>query len=341
MLDHRPDFRLSIAPMMDWTDRHDRYFLRLISRHARLYTEMVTTGAILHGNQKRFLDFDPAEHPLALQLGGCDPLALAQCARIAENWGYDEVNLNLGCPSDRVQNGRFGACLMAEPQLVANCVAAMVAATRLPVTVKTRIGIDERDSYEELAAFVAALAGAGCRTLIVHARKAWLKGLSPRENREIPPLRYDVVYRLKRDFPALTVVINGGITDLAQVEDHLTQVDGTMLGRAAYQNPYLLAEADSRLFDDPTPPPSRHQVVERLLPYVEAQRAQGVHLSAISRHILGLFQGLPGARAWRRHISENAHRPGAGPEVIRQALTRVPRPEADQPGLSKRAAAGL
>ncbi|MDX1656850.1 MAG: tRNA dihydrouridine(20/20a) synthase DusA [Candidatus Competibacteraceae bacterium] len=313
----------------------------MISRHARLYTEMVTTGAILHGERKRFLDFDPAEHPLALQLGGCDPLALAQSARIAEDWGYDEVNLNLGCPSDRVQNGRFGACLMAEPQRVADCVAAMAAATRLPVTVKTRIGIDERDSYEQLTAFVAALAGAGCRTLIVHARKAWLKGLSPRENREIPPLRYDVVYRLKRDFPALTVVINGGITDLAQVEDHLIRVDGTMLGRAAYQNPYLLAEADSRLFDDPTPPPSRHQVVERLLPYVEAQRAQGVHLSAISRHILGLFQGLPGARAWRRHISENAHRPGAGPEVIRQALARVPRPEADQPGLSKRAAAGL
>lgn len=310
--------------MMDWTDRHDRYFLRLISRQVRLYTEMITTGAILHGDQDKLLRYDASEHPVAIQLGGSDPKELAAAADIAAAWGYDEINLNVGCPSDRVQTGRFGACLMAEPQLVADCVAAMGAAVAVPVTVKSRIGIDERDSYDHLIEFIGANADAGCTTFIIHARKAWLQGLSPRENREIPPLHYDVVYRLKRDFPALTIVINGGITDLDQVDAHLARVDGVMLGRAAYQNPYLLAEVDRRFFGDTRPPLSRHQVVEALLPYVEQQLAQGVHLSAITRHILGLFQGLPGARAWRRHLSEHTHRRGAGVEVLQVALRKVP-----------------
>jgi len=324
-------WRLAVAPMMDWTDRHDRYFLRLLSRHTRLYTEMVTTGAVLHGDRGKLLGFDPAEHPLALQLGGSDPAELARCAAIAEDWGYAEVNLNVGCPSDRVQSGRFGACLMAEPALVGECVAAMGAATRLPVTVKTRIGIDHRDAYEALADFVATVAQAGCRTLIVHARKAWLQGLSPKENREIPPLSYPTVYRLKRDFPALSVVINGGITDLDAAEQHLQRVDGVMIGRAAYQNPYLLAMADRRLFDDSAPVPSRYEIVQRLLPYVERQLADGVYLHRITRHILGLFQGQPGARQWRRHLSENAPRVGADASVIREALARVPVAEALSP----------
>jgi len=324
-------WRLAVAPMMDWTDRHDRYFLRLLSRHTRLYTEMVTTGAVLHGDRGKLLGFDPAEHPLALQLGGSDPAELARCAAIAEDWGYAEVNLNVGCPSDRVQSGRFGACLMAEPALVGECVAAMGAATRLPVTVKTRIGIDDRDSYEELVTFVSTVADAGCRTLIVHARKAWLQGLSPKENREIPPLSYPTVYRLKQDFPALSVVINGGITDLDAAEQHLQRVDGVMIGRAAYQNPYLLAMADRRLFDDSAPVPSRYEIVQRLLPYVERQLADGVYLHRITRHILGLFQGQPGARQWRRHLSENAPRVGADASVIREALARVPVAEALSP----------
>jgi len=311
--------------MMDWTDRHDRYFLRLCSRHTRLYTEMVTTGAILHGDRQKLLGFDPAEQPLALQLGGSDPAELARCTTIAMDWGYDEVNLNVGCPSDRVQSGRFGACLMAEPALVAECIAAMAAATPLPVTVKTRIGIDDRDSYEALAAFVEGIQQAGCETLIVHARKAWLQGLSPKENREVPPLNYPTVYRLKQDFPGLTVVINGGIIGLDAAEVHLQQVDGVMIGRAAYQNPYLLASVDQRLFGDTHPVPTRHEIIEALLPYVEAQLSQGGYLKHISRHILGLFQGQPGARQWRRYLSENAHRRGAGVDVIRQALARVPR----------------
>lgn len=319
--------RLCVAPMMDWTDRHDRYFLRLCSRHTRLYTEMVTTGAILHGDRERLLGFDPAEQPLALQLGGSEPAELARCAAIATDWGYDEVNLNVGCPSDRVQLGRFGACLMAEPALVAECVAAMGGATSLPVTVKTRIGIDNRDSYEELAAFVQGVQQAGCQTLIVHARKAWLQGLSPKENREVPPLSYPTVYRLKQDFPDLNVVINGGITHLEAAKVHLQQVDGVMIGRAAYQNPYILAMADRELYGDTTPVPSRHDIIEALFPYVETQLARGVYLQGISRHILGLFQGQPGARQWRRYLSENAHRRGAGVEVIREALARVPRQE--------------
>jgi tRNA-dihydrouridine synthase A len=313
--------------MMDWTDRHERYFLRLITRHTRLYTEMVTTGAVLHGDRDYLLGYDPAEHPLALQLGGSEPAALACSARIAEELGYDEVNLNVGCPSDRVQSGRFGACLMAEPERVAECVAAMTAAVSIPVTVKTRIGIDERDSYEDLAHFVACVAAAGCQVFIIHARKAWLKGLSSRENREIPPLRYDVVYRLKADFPRLQIILNGGLTHLEPMAEQLATLDGVMIGRAAYQNPYLLAAVDRCFFGSPLPPPGRHQVVTALLPYVARQRVRGVPLSAMTRHILGLFQGLPGARGWRRYLSEHAHRPGAGVEVIEAALQQVPQPD--------------
>ncbi len=317
------DRLIAVAPMLDWTDRHYRYFIRLLSRHTLLYTEMVTTGAILRGDRQRLLAHDPAEHPLALQLGGSDPAELTRCARIAADRGYDELNLNVGCPSDRVQSGRFGACLMAEPDLVAACVAAMRAATDLPVTVKTRIGIDERDSYQELADFVRRVAAGGCTVFIVHARKAWLSGLSPKENREIPPLRYEVVHRLKRDFPELTIVLNGGLTTLEQVTEQLRQVDGAMIGRAAYENPYLLAEVDRRFFGSSAPPPNRHQVVRALLPYLEERLRAGTPLQCMTRPILGLFQGIPGARAWRRVLSERAWRHGAGVEVVEAALERV------------------
>ncbi|MGR8941971.1 MAG: tRNA dihydrouridine(20/20a) synthase DusA [Gammaproteobacteria bacterium] len=307
--------------MLDWTDRHCRFFHRLISKQTLLYTEMVTTGALLHGDRERFLRFDPSEHPLALQLGGSDPVDLAACAKMAEGFGYDEVNLNVGCPSDRVQNGRFGACLMAEPELVAECVAAMRKAVAIPVTVKSRIGIDERDSYEELEHFIRTVAEAGCETFIVHARKAWLKGLSPKQNREVPPLRYDVVYRLKQDFPQLQIVLNGGITTLAQAEDVLRHgVDGAMMGREAYHNPYILAEVDRRLFGSSNDVITRLQIVEKLFPYIEQQLAQGVRLHSITRHILGLFHGEAGARSWRRHLSEHAVRYGAGASVVREAL---------------------
>ncbi len=313
------DRRLAVAPMLDWTDRHCRYFLRLITRHTLLYTEMVTTGALIHGDRERHLGFDPMEHPVALQLGGADPKAMALCARLGADWGYDEININVGCPSDRVQNGRFGACLMAEPQMVADCVAAMKAAVEVPVTVKSRIGIDERDSYGELVDFVGQVAEAGCDALIVHARKAWLQGLSPRENREIPPLRYDWVQRLKGDFPSLALVINGGIQTLDAAVELLGGLDGVMIGREAYQNPWMLARADRLIFGGPAPIPSRLEVLERFLPYVERGLAAGVRLNAMTRHILGLFQGQPGARAWRRHLSENAHRTDAGLEVLRAA----------------------
>jgi len=316
--------RLAVAPMLDWTDRHCRYFLRLLSRPTLLYTEMVTTGAALHGDRERLLAYDPAEHPLALQLGGCDPGDLARCARIAADFDYDEVNLNVGCPSDRVQSGRFGACLMAEPELVADGVAAMRTTVNLPITVKTRIGIDDRDSYEALTDFVGRVASGGCEVFIIHARKAWLRGLSPKENREIPPLRYDIVYRLKRDFPDLTIILNGGLRNLDQAEDELRRVDGVMIGRAAYENPYLLADADRRFFGSDTPLPSRHQVIRAFLPYVENQLQQGTPLHCMTRHVLGLFQGIPGARAWRRHLSEHAHRRGAGVEVLEAALRQIP-----------------
>ena len=311
--------RLSVAPMLDWTDRHCRYFLRLISRHTLLYTEMITTGALLHGDRERLLRYDAAEHPLALQLGGSDPTELAECARMAAACGYDEINLNVGCPSDRVQNGRFGACLMAEPALVAECVAAMRAAVPLPVTVKHRIGIDARDSYAELVAFVAQLEAAGCDAIIVHARKAWLQGLSPKENRDIPPLRYDIVFDLKRDFPNLPIVLNGGLLTLDAALESLTRLDGAMIGRAAYHNPWILAAADQRIFGDDQPIPTRQQVLEAFMQYAERQLAAGVPLNAMSRHLLGLFQGQPGARAWRRRISEQAHRAGAGIDVLRFA----------------------
>lgn len=319
MLNHR----ISVAPMMDWTDRHCRYFLRLISQHALLYTEMVTTGAILNGNRDYLLAYHPDEHPLALQLGGSDPQALAQCAKIAEEYGYDEVNLNIGCPSDRVQNGRFGACLMAEPNLVAACVAAMRAVVSIPVTVKTRIGIDDLDSYEHLTHFIQTVAHSGCDTFIIHARKAWLKGLSPKENREIPPLCYDVVYQVKQDFPNLTIVLNGGVTDLEQTKQHLEKVDGVMIGRAAYHHPYLLMPVDKLFYGSGTEVASPQTIIEQFLPYVEQQLSQGTALSHMTRHILGLFQGVPGARAWRRHLSEQAPRKGAGIEVIEQALRFV------------------
>lgn len=306
--------------MMDWTDRHCRHFLRQISRHTLLYTEMVTSGAILHGPRERLLAFDPAEHPVALQLGGCDPAELAECARIGAAYGYDEINLNCGCPSDRVQSGRFGACLMAEPALVAECVAAMRAAVNIPVTVKTRIGIDEFDSYEFLHAFVGQVAAAGCNIFIIHSRKAWLRGLSPRENREVPPLRYDVPARLKADFPQLQIVLNGGVKTLDDMQTHLRTFDGVMIGREAYSNPYLLAEVDRRFYNAPDVVPSREEILARQLPYLEMQLQAGVPLARMTRHMLGLFQGEPGARRWRRYLSEHASAKTASLEVLRQAL---------------------
>ena len=315
--------RVSVAPMMDYTDRHFRYFIRLMSHHVRLYTEMVTTGALLHGDHRRFLEFHPAEHPLALQLGGSEPQALAACARLAADYGYDEVNLNVGCPSDRVQSGRFGACLMNEPKLVAECVAAMIAEDPVPVTVKTRIGVDDRDSYGELAEFVSTVAAAGCRVFIIHARKAWLKGLSPKENREIPPLRYDVAERLKRDFPALTVVVNGGVRTLDAMQRHLGAFDGVMVGREAVSNPYLFADMDRRFFDLEAKVLSRADVLQAWMPYLSAQLQEGVPLQRMTRHALGLFHGCTGARQWRRALSEEGARPGADLSVLHAALVSL------------------
>ncbi len=305
--------------MMDWSDRHCRFLWRLVSRHAVLYTEMVTTAAILHGDRRRFLDYHPREQPLALQLGGSDPGELAACARLAEQWGYNEVNLNCGCPSNRVQSGQIGACLMAQPALVADCVKAMRDAVSIPVTVKHRIGIDDMEDYAGMADFVQPLAAAGCDTFIVHARKAWLQGLSPKENREKPPLQYDKVYRLKQDFPRLEIIINGGITTLAQCRRHLDRVDGVMMGREAYNNPFVLAEVDRSLYGDKTPPPARSQVMDAYIDYCEAQLRLGTRLHHMSRHVLGLFQGQPGARRFRRYISENAHKPNAGIDVLTAA----------------------
>ena len=318
-----PPLRFSVAPMLDWTDRHCRYFLRQMSRHALLYTEMVTTGAILQGRGD-YLAYNEEEHPVALQLGGSMPEELARCAKIAEQRGYDEINLNVGCPSDRVQNGRFGACLMAHPALVADCVRAMRSEVRIPVTVKSRIGIDDSDSYAFLQQFLDEVSAAGCDTFIIHARKAWLNGLSPKENREIPPLDYERVYRVKQDYPHLTISINGGVTSPEAIQAHLAHVDGVMVGREAYQNPYLLALVDSLVFGDQHPVPSRHEVVRRMVPYIEQELAKGNHLSHITRHMLGLFQGLSGARRWRRYLSENACRPGAGVDVMLKAMAFVP-----------------
>jgi tRNA-dihydrouridine synthase A len=285
-----------------------------------LYTEMVTTGALIHGDHHRFLQFNPEEHPLAFQLGGSNPRELALCAKMVEDHGYDEVNLNVGCPSDRVQNGRFGACLMLEPALVAECVSAMCAAVSIPITVKSRIGVDDKDSYEELALFIEKVASAGCKTFIVHARKALLKGLSPKQNREIPPLKYEAVYQLKADFPQLEIILNGGVINLDQTENLLQRLDGVMVGREAYHNPYLLAEVDKRIFNGAEASKSRHEIMSLLLPYIEGQLVQGVRLNSITRHILGLFHGEPGARAWRRHLSENATGANADINVVRDAL---------------------
>lgn len=317
------DRRFCVAPMMDCTDRHERYFLRLISRHAVLYTEMVTAAAVLHGDLQRLLSFDPVEHPVALQLGGSEPGDLAAAARIGADYGYDEINLNVGCPSDRVQSGRFGACLMAEPEVVGKSVSEMRSVVDLPVTVKTRIGIDDRDSYDELCAFVETVRDHGCETFILHARKAWLQGLSPKQNREIPPLRYDVVHRLKEDYPDLEILINGGIRAVGEALDQLDVVDGVMVGRAVYENPYLLHEVDALIYADERSVRSRQEVITDFAAYAAEQLHRGARLHQMTRHITGLFAGMPGARKWRRHLTEGAVKDGATADLIREAASFV------------------
>ncbi len=316
--------RISVAPMMDWTDRHCRMFHRQITRHTWLYTEMVTTGALLYGDVGRHLDFNDEEHPVALQLGGSEPADLAHCARLGQQWGYDEINLNCGCPSERVQKGAFGACLMAEPTLVADCVKAMRDATTIDITVKHRIGLDQEESYAMVRDFVGLVADAGCTTFIVHARNAILKGLSPKENREIPPLRYDVVYRLKRDFPDLEIILNGGVKTIGEIDQHLQQVDGVMLGREAYHNPYLMADVDARYYDNATPKLTRRQVAEMMLPYIQQQLvlhgAHGLKLNSITRHMLGLMAGVPGARTFRQTLSDSKRLAKADPVLLLQAM---------------------
>ena len=309
--------------MLDWTDRHCRYFHRLLTKQALLYTEMVTTGALLNGDVERHLRFNAFEQPVALQLGGSEPKEMVACARLAEDYGYAEVNINVGCPSERVQKGAFGACLMAEPHLIADCVAAMQAAVNMPVTVKNRIGIDEQQERDSLFNFVETVAQAGCQTFIVHARKAWLKGLSPKENREIPPLNYALVYELKQAFPQLEIIINGGITTLEQCQHHLQWVDGVMVGREAYHNPWLLAQVDSQLYAAPDSFNQRKAVIDAFIPYVEQQLSQGVTLAPMSKPILGLFQGIAGARYWRRYISENAFKSNADAKILLQAMQKI------------------
>ncbi len=318
-----PVYPLSIAPMMDRTDRHYRYFMRQITRRTLLYTEMVTTAAILHGDHEKLLGFSPEEKPLVLQLGGDNPDHLATCAKIAEDWGYDQVNLNVGCPSDRVQNGNFGACLMAQPELVASAVESMQKAVNIPVTIKHRIGIDEQDKYEDMVHFVRIVSEAGCQQFTVHARKAWLQGLSPKENRTIPPLRYQEVHQLKQDFPHLWIEINGGFKTLAEVKQQLQFVDAVMIGRAAYDHPYLFAMADQEIYQEKTHPLTRREVIESMYNYIEYWLKKGVKLNSITRHLLELFAGQPGTKAWKRHISENAHLPGAGVEVLQEALNQI------------------
>jgi len=322
--------QFSIAPMLDWTDRHCRYFHRLLSHHAWLYSEMVTTGAMIYGgNLERFIGFNPEESPVVLQLGGSVPDELAQCAKIGEEWGYSEINLNVGCPSDRVQNNMIGACLMGHPSLVAEDVASMKAVVDIPVTVKTRIGIDEQEDFETLVDFVSQIEQAGVDGVVIHARKAWLQGLSPKENREVPPLKYEWVHQLKAEFPNLPIALNGGLTDLQEAKSHLSEwkelpaVDGVMLGRAVYEQPYLLAEVDRIFYDDNHPIPSRFEVVEQMLPYIENHLQQGGKLIHITRHMLGLFHGLPGGRMWRRYLSQNAHKADAGVETVIEALNIV------------------
>lgn len=316
-------WRFSVAPMMDWTDRHCRVFHRLLSRRARLYTEMLTTLAVIHGDRERLLGFDDTEHPVALQLGGSNPQELAEAAKIGEGFGYDEINLNVGCPSDRVKGGNFGACLMAEPQLVARCVAAMKAAVKIPVTVKCRIGIDDQDPETALDALARAVVDAGSDALIVHARKAWLNGLSPKENRDIPPLDYDRVHRLKAAMPSVPIAINGGILSIAQAKDQLAYVDGAMLGRAAYQEPWRLLAVDPEIFGEAAPHASMHDAIEALMPYIERELARGTRLHSITRHLVGAYHGVPGARAFRRYLAEVCTKPDAGPEQLRGALRIV------------------
>lgn len=311
---------LSIAPMMDYTDRHFRYIMRRLTKYTLLYTEMITTQALIHGDRHKLLDFSPEEKPVALQLGGDNPKQLAECARLGEDWGYDEINLNVGCPSNRVQEGHFGACLMAQPELVASCVAAMKAAVKIPVTVKHRIGIDDRDSYEDLANFVRIVSEAGCDRFIVHARKAWLQGLSPKENREIPPLRYEDVYRLKQEFPHLTIVINGGIKTLPEIKQHLQKVDGVMIGRAAIDNPYLFASVDQEIYGVNRPVATREEIIESLYDYIDYWTGQKVKLNTITRHLLNIFAGQPGSKVWKRHLTENGNRCHCGSLVVRRAL---------------------
>ena len=313
----------AVAPMMDWTDRHCRMFHRQLTRHALLYTEMVTALAIRHGGRQKLLGFDPAEQPVALQIGGSDPVILAEASKWGEDFGYREINLNVGCPSDRVQSGRFGACLMAEPDLVRDCIGAMRAAVKVPVTVKCRIGIDDQDDEEDFSRFIETVMQSGCTTFIVHARKAWLKGLSPKENREIPPLNYARVHRLKQKHPELTVIINGGIATIAEAEAQLAHVDGVMLGRAAYHTPWILYEVDSRIYGDVAEAVTALDIVERMKPYIARELANGVWLQNITRHMLGLFHGVPGGKLWRRVLSEEAPKPGAGLDVLDRAAAEV------------------
>ncbi len=316
--------KISVAPMMEWTDRHCRYFHRLLSHKILLYTEMVTSAAIVYGDSERLLGFNQSEHPVALQLGGSDPEQLAAACQIVKEYDYDEINLNVGCPSDRVQSGRFGACLMTEPERVADCIQAMIEHSHAEITVKTRIGVDEFDSYSFLTRFIEKVSQAGCHSFTIHARKAWLKGLSPKQNREIPELDYQRVYQLKRDFPKIEIIINGGITSLALAESQLEYVDGVMIGRTAYQQPKILSQIDPMFFGQPSPFISAHQTIRAMYPYIESQLVLGIKLSSITRHLLGLFQSCPGARLYRRHLSENAPKAGAGINVVEHALSFVP-----------------
>lgn len=316
------DHKLSVAPMLDWTDRHCRYFYRVMSKRTVLYTEMVTTGAILFGKWD-YLAFNEQEHPVVLQLGGSDVKAMTECARLAEQKGYDEININVGCPSDRVQNGMFGACLMAEPTLVADCVSSMTNAVNIPITVKSRIGVDDQDSYEFLHQFIETVKPAGCEHFIIHARKAWLSGLSPKQNREVPPLDYDRVYQIKKDFPELAISINGGIKTYEETRHHLAHIDGVMIGREIYQNPYMLTEADNQLWDDNSAIKSRQQVIDEMSDYIDKYVATGGRAWHVVRHMLGMCNGLPGAKQFRRYLSENSGREGADSQILREAFAKV------------------
>ena len=321
-----PERKICLAPMMDYTDRHDRYLLRLISKKMWLFTEMITSNTLLNADAARFLRFNTSEHPVAVQLGGSDPQDLAICTQMAEQAGYDEVNLNVGCPSDRVQSGQFGASLMATPELVAKCIHEMQAKVKIPVSVKCRLGIDDQDEYHHLKHFVQIVSDVGCEIFYIHARKAWLQGLSPKENRDVPPLNYDAVYQLKQDFPELTIIINGGIKTLKAAQQHMDHIDGCMIGREAYSNPYMLAEVDHLFYGTDEIQPSRMQVLHQYVDYIENEMLKGTRLTQMSRHVLGLFQGLPGAKAWRRHISENAHKADSNAELLLNAAKFIQQP---------------